>query len=150
PYPQAYTAIKQGWVERLRIENIPNYDKVLPLFNKLKNRQPWDPGEGIHSVPAQMVSRGVAFNTKFIKGPRNSLDELWGSEFGERLSIYNNMSWMVGNGAFHTGQDPNNIGDLEKVWDALRAQRKNAGRYFNNLVEAAELFKTEVAWIAPL
>lgn len=149
-YPTAFTAIRQGWVEPLRIENIPNYASVLPIFNKQQRPVPWDPGQDIHSAPSQMVSRGIAYNPKFIARKLDSIAELWSAETGRRISIFNNTSWMIGNAAFHTGQDPNAIADLDKVWAALRDQRKVVGRYFNNLVEGQELFKNETAWIAPL
>ena len=44
----SYSAIKQGLVERLRVENIPNFKTVLPIFNKLDRPVSFDPGEGIH------------------------------------------------------------------------------------------------------
>lgn len=149
-YPTAFTATRQGWVEPLRIENIPNYSSVLPIFNKQQRPVPWDPGEGIHSAPAQMVSRGIAYSPRHINRRLDSLAELWSSELGQRIAIFNNTSWMIGNAAFRTGQDPNAITDLDKVWDALRAQRRVVGRYFNNLVEGQELFRNDTAWIAPL
>jgi spermidine/putrescine transport system substrate-binding protein len=149
-YPTAYTAIKQGWVEPLRVENIPNFASVLPSLNKTLRPVPWDPAPGVNAAPAQMVSRGIAYDPRKINRKLDSLSELWNPELGRRIAIFNNTSWMVGNGAFRTGQDPNAIADIEKVWEALREQRKVVGRYFNNLVEGQELFKNETAWIAPL
>jgi spermidine/putrescine transport system substrate-binding protein len=149
-YPTAYTATRQGWVEPLRVENIPNYASVLPIFNKQQRPVPWDPGDGIHAAPAQMVSRGIAYDPAHINRRLETLAELWNGDIGQRIAIFNNTSWMVGNAAFRTGQDPNAIADLDKVWDALRAQRRVVGRYFNNLVEGQEMFRNGTAWIAPL
>jgi len=150
PYPQAFSAIQQGWVEPFRIDNIPNYKSVLSPVNKLERPVPWDPGPDIHSAPAGLVSRGIAYNPKFINRKLESLDEIWSQELGHRIGIINDTSWIVGNCAFHTGQDPNDIKDIEKVWATLRDQRKIVGRYFANLVEGQEMFKNETAWIETL
>lgn len=149
-YPTAYTAAKEGWVEPLRLENIPSFAQVLRPLNKMYSPVPWEPNDEVHGAPAQMVSRGIAYNEERIDRDLDSLDELWNPEIGERIAIFNNTSWMVGNGAFKTGQDPNAIGDLNALWNALSEQRGVVGRYFNNLVEGQEVLRNDSAWIAPL
>jgi spermidine/putrescine transport system substrate-binding protein len=145
----SYAAIQQGLVETLRIANIPNYNTVLPVFNKLQRPVPWDPGPDVHGAPGQLASRGVTYNTKFIKRDLTLLEELWNPEFKGRLGIVTNTQWMVANGAYRTGQDANKIPDLEKVWQSLREQRPLVGRYYSNNAEGQELFKNETMWISP-
>ncbi len=145
----SYSAIKQGLVEPLRLENIPSYKRTLPKFNKLQNPVPWDPGTDIHGAPAEYVPRGIGYNPKFVKRELTSLRELWNPEFKGKLGMYNNVQWMMANACFYTGQDINKIADLGKIWAALREQHKLVTRYFDNWAEGMELMQNETMWISP-
>ena len=145
----SYSAIKQGLVEPLRIENIPNLKTVLPIFNKLERPVPWDPGEGVHGAPGQYVARGITYNTKLIKRDINSVADLWNPEFTGKLGIFTVTQWLMLNAGFYTGQDMNNFKDLDAIWKALADQRKIVGRYYGNLAEGQELFVNETISISP-
>jgi spermidine/putrescine transport system substrate-binding protein len=145
----SYSAIKQDLVEPLRLENIPSYQKLYPLFNKLQKPVPWDPGKDVHGAPAEYVARGVGYNTKLIKRELTSVRELWNSEFKGRVGIYNNVQWMMVNACFYTGQDTSKIQDLGKIWTALKEQHKLVNRYFDNWAEGMELMQNETIWLSP-
>jgi spermidine/putrescine-binding protein len=136
----SFSAIKQGLVEPLRVDNIPNLKTVLPVFNKLERPVPWDPGEGVHGAPGQYVARGITYNTKEIKRDINSIAELWNPEFKGKQGVFTVTQWMMLNAAFYTRQDMNDMKDLEAIWKALREQRPLVGRYYSNLAEGQELF----------
>jgi spermidine/putrescine-binding protein len=136
----SFSAIKQGLVEPLRVENIPNLKTVLPVFNKLERPVPWDPGEGIHGAPGQYVARGITYNTKEIKRDINSITELWNPEFKGKQGVFTVTQWMMLNAAFYTHQNMNDMKDLEAIWKALKDQRPLVGRYYSNLAEGQELF----------
>ena len=145
----SYSAIKQGLVEPLRTENIPNLKTVLPIFNKLERPVPWDPGEGVHGAPGQYVARGITYNAKLIKRDINSVADLWNPEFTGKLGIFSVTQWIMLNAGFYTGQDMNNFKDLDAIWKALADQRKIVGRYYGNLAEGQELFVNETISISP-
>jgi spermidine/putrescine-binding protein len=145
----SYSAIKQGLVEPLRLENIPNLKTVLPIFNKLDHPVPWDPGEGIHGAPGQYVARGITYNTKQIKRDIDSVTELWNPEFAGKLGIFSITQWMMLNAGFYTGQGMNDFKDLDTIWKALGEQRKIVGRYYGNLAEGQELFVNGTIAISP-
>ena len=136
----SYSAIKQGLVERLRVENIPNFKTVLPIFNKLERPVSFDPGEGIHGAPGQYVARGITYNTKLIKRDINSVADLWNPEFKGKMGVFAITQWMMLNAGFYKGQSMNNFTDLEVIWQALRDQKPLVGRYYSNLAEGQELF----------
>jgi len=145
----SYSAIKQGLVEPLRIENIPNLKTVLPIFNKLERPVPWDPGPDVHGAPGQYVARGITYNTKRITREINSVADLWNPEFTGKLGIFTVTQWMMLNAGFYTGQNWNNFTDLDAIWKALGDQRKIVGRYYGNLAEGQELFVNETITISP-
>ncbi|HMK67504.1 MAG TPA: extracellular solute-binding protein [Stellaceae bacterium] len=145
----SYSAIKQGLVEPLRVENIPNLKTVLPIFNKLERAVPWDPGPDIHGAPGQYVARGITYNTKLIKRDITSVADLWNPEFTGKLGIFSITQWMMLNAGFYTSQDMNNFKDLDAIWKALAEQRKIVGRYYGNLAEGQELFVNETISISP-
>jgi len=145
----SYSAIKQGLVEPLRVENIPNLKTVLPIFNKLERPVPWDPGPDIHGAPGQYVARGITYNTKLIKREINSVADLWNPEFTGKLGIFTVTQWMMLNAGFYTRQDMNNFKDIDAIWKALGDQRKIVGRYYSNLAEGQELFVNETISISP-
>jgi spermidine/putrescine transport system substrate-binding protein len=145
----SYSAIKQGLVEPLRVENIPNLKTVLPIFNKLERPVPWDPGTDVHGAPGQYVARGITYNTKLVKREINSVADLWNPEFTGKLGIFSVTQWMMLNAGFYTGQDMNGFKDLDAIWKALSEQRKIVGRYYSNLAEGQELFVNETISISP-
>jgi spermidine/putrescine-binding protein len=145
----SYSAIKQGLVEPLRVENIPNLKTVLPIFNKLERPVPWDPGTDVHGAPGQYVARGITYNAKLVKREINSVADLWNPEFTGKLGIFSVTQWMMLNAGFYTGQDMNGFKDLDAIWKALREQRKIVGRYYSNLAEGQELFVNETISISP-
>jgi spermidine/putrescine-binding protein len=145
----SYSAIKQGLVEPLRVENIPNLKTVLPIFNKLERPVPWDPGTDVHGAPGQYVARGITYNAKLVKREINSVADLWNPEFTGKLGIFSVTQWMMLNAGFYTGQDMNGFKDLNAIWKALSEQRKIVGRYYSNLAEGQELFVNETISISP-
>jgi spermidine/putrescine transport system substrate-binding protein len=145
----SYSAIKQGLVEPLRVENIPNLNTVLPIFNKLSRPVPWDPGPDVHGAPGQYVARGITYNTKLIKRDIDSVADLWNLQFTDKLGIFKITQWMMLNAGFYTGQDMNNFKDIDAIWKALADQRKIVGRYYGNLAEGQELFVNQTISISP-
>lgn len=146
----AYPAVEQGLVQPLRLENIPNAKSVISIFNKKTAKLPWDPGEGVHGLPAEIVPRNMGWNRKQIPGELTSIKELWNPAYKGKLGMYANTQWMIASACFYSGQDPNKIQDLDKVWRLLSEQKKIVGRYSDNWSEIMELYENQTISISPL
>jgi len=145
----AYSAIVQGLVEPLRTENIPGLKSVLPTFNKLEGPVPWDPGKEVHGAPAEYVPRGIGYSAKHFPDGLDSLEALWQTPKSGNLGIFTNTQWQMANACFMSGQDFNNIQDLDKIWSLLKEQHKSVHRYFGNWAEGMELFENGTISVAP-
>jgi spermidine/putrescine transport system substrate-binding protein len=145
----SYSAIVQGLVEPLRVENIPGLKSVLPTFNKLQGPVPWDPGEDIHGAPAEYVPRGIGYNRDLFPDGLDSLKALWDSSSKAKLGMYTNTQWQMVNACIMSGQDFNNIQDIDKVWSLLEDQHKLVDRYFGNWAEGMELYENGTIEVSP-
>ncbi|MEE4362308.1 MAG: extracellular solute-binding protein [Desulfotignum sp.] len=109
----------------------------------------------LSAVPYDLGQTGIAYNTKHIS--KEKAEELgasllydkslkgklgsWGGDFRTNM-------WYA---ALHTGQSPNNITDLDAVWDVLTEQRGMMKKYWASgselmsLLANGEIYAT-VAW----
>lgn len=109
----------------------------------------------LSAVPYDLGQTGIAYNTEQIskeKAEKLGASLLWDKELKGKLGSWGgdfrtNM-WYA---ALHTGQSPNDIKDLEAVWDALREQRDLIKKYWSSgaelmsLLANGEIYAT-VAW----
>jgi spermidine/putrescine transport system substrate-binding protein len=131
---------------------IPNLQKVMvPMMNALR-----DLSDGkLSAVPYDLGQTGIAYNTKYIskeKAEKMGVSLLWDKDLKGRLGSwgadYRTNMWY---GALYTGQSPNNITNLDAVWDALREQRALMKKYWESgaelmsLLAGDEIYAT-VAW----
>jgi len=109
----------------------------------------------LSAVPYDLGQTGIAYNTEQIskeKAEKLGASLLWDKDLKGKLGSWEgdfrtNM-WYA---ALHTGQSPNDIKDLNAVWDALREQRDLMKKYWSSgaelmsLLANGEIFAT-VAW----
>ena len=109
----------------------------------------------LSAVPYDLGQTGIAYNTEMIskeKAEKLGASLLWDQELKGKLGSWGgdfrtNM-WYA---ALHTGQSPNNITDLDAVWDALKEQRGLMKKYWESgselmsLLGNGEIYAT-VAW----
>ncbi len=109
----------------------------------------------LSAVPYDLGQTGIAYNTEQIskeKAEKLGASLLWDKELKGKLGSWEgdfrtNM-WYA---ALHTGQSPNDIKDLDAVWDALREQRDLMKKYWSSgaelmsLLANGEIYAT-VAW----
>ncbi len=109
----------------------------------------------LSAVPYDLGQTGIAYNTKHIS--KEKAEELgasllydkslkgklgsWGGDFRTNM-------WYA---ALHTGQSPNNITDVDAVWDALTEQRSMMKKYWASGSELMSLLangeiSATVAW----
>ena len=109
----------------------------------------------LSAVPYDLGQTGIAYNTDMIskdKAEKLGASLLWDQELKGKLGSWGadfrtNM-WYA---ALYTGQSPNNITDLDAVWDALKEQRGLMKKYWESgselmsLLGNGEIYAT-VAW----
>lgn len=137
-----YTGVKQGVFEELRLNNIPNF---MNLVQKLQ-KPSYDPGPGIHSVPDVYGSNAIVYNTKHVEKPKG-WDVLWDERYKGRIAVRDSAIYREFFTALYLGQDPNNLTDVEKVYEAWRRQRPLVLKYYGGTSEMQTLIANQEAWV---
>lgn len=109
-----YIGARQGLFEPLQLENIPNFKNLLPVLQK----PPYDPGPGVHSVPDVYGANAIVYNTKFVEKP-DSWAVCWDPRYKGRIVVRDAAIYRVFLTALYVGQDPNNLADVEKVYEEI-------------------------------
>ncbi|MFC6486849.1 ABC transporter substrate-binding protein [Nitratireductor sp. GCM10026969] len=131
----------------LNEDNIPNLANVIPalqdVFRKITDGK-------LSAVPYDYGTTGLAYNRKHIsddemkeKGAKILLDEAYKGKIGG-WSDWKTRVWY---GALQTGQDPNNIEDIEAVWDAIRTNRDLVLKYWGSGAELMSLLAEEEIYV---
>ena len=128
-----------GYNSELNRENIPNLEYVIPkLIDVLAN---YSDGK-LSAVPYDYGTTGIAYNRDVIsdeeaqeKGASLLIDEAYKGKIGG-WSDWRTRIWMA---ALQTGQDPNDIQDMDAVWDAIRTHRDLALKYWTSGAELMSL-----------
>ena len=141
-----------GFNSVLDESQIPNLKNVLPKM--IETLRAITDGK-LSAVPYDYGQTGIAYNTKYVskeKAEELGAALLWDKELKEKLGSWGgdfrtNM-WYA---ALYTGQSPNDIQDLDAVWDALRQQREMMKKYWASGSELMSLLANDeiyatVAW----
>ena len=141
-----------GFSSVLDESKIPNLKKVMPAM--IKPLREITNGT-LSAVPYDLGQTGIAYNTKYIskeKAEKLGVGLLWDKDLNGKLGSWGgdfrtNM-WYA---ALHTGQSPNDIKDLDAVWEALRQQRGMVKKYWGSGAELMSLLANDeiyatVAW----
>ena len=141
-----------GFAAVLDESKIPNLKNVMEsMITPLREIT----GGTLSAVPYDLGQTGIAYNTEFVskeKAEKLGASLLWDKELKGKLGSWGgdfrtNM-WYA---ALHTGQSPNDMKDLDAVWDALREQRDLIKKYWSSgaelmsLLANGEIYAT-VAW----
>jgi spermidine/putrescine transport system substrate-binding protein len=137
-----YIAVKQGLCEELDLNNIPNYKNLMSKLQKPS----YDPGPGVHSVPDVFGSQAIAYNTKYVEKP-DSWAVLWNPKYKGRICVRDAAIYRVFTTALYLGQNPNQISDIAKIYDAMRAQRPLVLKYWGGTTEMQNLLANGEAWV---
>jgi len=132
-----------GLSTELNEENIPNLELVIPALVEVL-RKPT--GGSLSAVPYDYGTTGLAYNRKYIsdeemreKGAGILIDPAHKGKIGG-WGEWKTRIWYA---ALQTGQDPNAIQDMEAVWDAVRAHRDLALKYWGSGAELMSLLAEE-------
>ena len=136
-----------GFSSSLNRDNIPNLDIVIP---KLVDVYRTVSGDQLSCVPYDYGTTGLAYNRKYIsdeemkeQGARILLNEKYKGKIGG-WSDWRTRIWY---GALQTDQDPNNIQDMDAVWDAIRQHRDLALKYWGSGAELMSLLGEEEIYV---
>ena len=143
---------KLGFGVKLDESKIPNLKNVMPKMTETLRKITKG---SLSAVPFDLGQTGIAYNTDKIskaKAEKLGASLLWDKSLKGKLGSWGgdfrtNM-WYA---ALHTGQSPNNITDLNAVWDALKEQRGLMKKYWASgselmsLLGNGDIYAT-VAW----
>ncbi len=123
----------------LNLANIPNMELVMPALTSAFRRITPD---SLSAVPYNYGTTGIAYNRAVIsdeemaeKGAAILIDPAYSGKIGG----WTDWRTRVWYGALQTGQDPNDIQDMEAVWDAVRTHRDLALKYWTSGAELMSL-----------
>jgi spermidine/putrescine transport system substrate-binding protein len=131
-----------GWTSEINEANIPNMANVLPAmiepFRKLTPK--------ISTAPYDYGTTGIAYNTKYIseaEAKEKGANLLVDKKYAGKIGAYGSMITRVWYGALQTGQDPNNVQDIEAVWAKVREARDMTKKYWGSGAELMDLLAKE-------
>ena len=136
-----------GLTVELNTDNIPNRAMVMDALTDAYRRVTPD---YLSAVPYNYGTTGLAYNRKYIsdeemkeKGASILIDEAYKDKIGG-WSDWRTRIWY---GALQTDQDPNNITDMDAVWDAIRSHRDLALKYWGSGAELMSLLAEEEIYV---
>ncbi len=127
--------------------NIPNLKNVISsLIEPLRKIT----GGTISAVPYDYGTTGIAYNRKHIsdeeakaKGAKLMVDEAYKGKIGG----WGEWKTRIWYGALQSDQDPNNIKDIDAVWDMIRSHRDLALKYWSSGAELMSLLAEEEIYV---
>ena len=136
-----------GLTSELNEANIPNLSNVIPalqdVFRKITDGK-------LSAVPYDYGTTSLAYNRKFIsddevkeKGAKILLDPKYKGKIGG-WSDWKTRIWY---GALQTDQDPNDIKNIDAVWDAIRTNRDLVLKYWTSGAELMSLLTEEEIYV---
>jgi spermidine/putrescine transport system substrate-binding protein len=132
-----------GWNSEINEANIPNLKLLMPaMIEPYRKVTP----KALSCAPYDFGTSGIAYNTKYISkdeveklGPNILLDPRYK---GKVAGDYE-MQQRVWYGALQSGQDPNNIKDIDAVWEKCRQSRDLVKKYWQSGAELQDLLSKE-------
>ena len=138
-----------GLTSELNEANIPNLQYVIPklidVFRGVTDGK-------LSCVPYDYGTTGLAYNRKYIsddemkeKGAKILIDDKYKGKIGG----WGDWRTRIWYGALATDQDPNEIKDMDAVWDAIRQHRDLVLKYWGSgaelmsLLAEGEIYVTE-------
>ncbi|TPI12688.1 ABC transporter substrate-binding protein [Mesorhizobium sp. B4-1-3] len=130
--------VNGGLTSEINEANIPNMANVLqPMIEPFRKLTP-----KLSAVPYDYGTTGIAYNTTVIspeeakeKGAQLLLDKKYAGKVGG----YSDMTTRVWYAALATGQDPNNLKDMDAIWAKVRETRDLAKKFWSSGAELMDL-----------
>ncbi|SOD97175.1 extracellular solute-binding protein [Caenispirillum bisanense] len=140
-----------GYGVELNEKNIPNLALVMPALMKPYREVT---NGTLSAAPYDYGTTGIAYNRDHVSDEEvkeMGAKILWSEKYKNKIGGWNDWRTRIWYAALATGQDPNNIQDMDAVWESLRDHRKNLLKYWTSgaelmsLLASGEIYLTE-AW----
>ena len=136
-----------GLSSEINEANVPNLKNVIvslqDVFRKVS-------GGKLSAVPYDYGTTGIAYNRKYIsddeakaKGAKLLIDQAYKG----KTAGWGEWKTRVWYGALQSDQDPNNIQDIDAVWDKVREHRDLAKKYWSSGAELMSLLAEEEIYV---
>ncbi|TGQ10848.1 extracellular solute-binding protein [Mesorhizobium sp. M00.F.Ca.ET.217.01.1.1] len=130
--------VNNGMNSEINEANIPNMANVMQAmiepFRKLTPK--------LSAVPYDYGTTGIAFNTKVIS-PEEAKEKgaglLLDKKYAGKIGGYADMDTRVWYAALATGQDPNDIKDMDIIWAKVREMRDLVKKFWSSGAELMDL-----------
>lgn len=112
--------IDEGLLEKINMENVPNYKYIDPMFKGLDH----DPNNE-YSVPYMWGTLGILYNTKMVQGPIDGWDDLWDPRYSKQILMVDSIRDAIGVALQKLGYSLNSTDpkELEAAKKALIEQK---------------------------
>ena len=146
-----YSAIKQGLVEPLRVDNIDTWGNLLQVFQDYKASKADDQN---YAAPMYYGTVGMVYNSDEVSGsPPFSWSKTWESGFENKLTLEGFAFVRVFTTALALGMDPNRMeGDagsyeegIDQVYDKMAEQHELVKKYWTSGQEQTTLYSNGTA-----
>ena len=143
--------IDLGFGVELDESKIPNLKYVMKSMIKPYRALS---GGTLSAVPYDYGQTTICYNSKYIskeKAKSLGVKLLWDKSLKGKLGSLSSNKGNIWYAALYTGQHPNDIKDLDAVWNALREQRNLIKKYWSSGAELMSLLANEeiyatIAW----
>ncbi len=136
-----------GLSVELNEANIPNLGLCIPALSDAFRAISGGP---LSAVPYDYGTTGIAYNRAYISDEEAQAQGarlLINPDYGGRIGGWADWRTRIWYGALQTDQDPNNIQDMDAVWDAVRQHRDLALRYWTSGAELMSLLAEEEIYV---
>jgi len=130
--------VNAGVNSEINEANIPNMKNVLePMIEPFRKITP-----KISAVPYDYGTTGIAYNNKVIseeEAKEKGVGLLFDEKYKGKVGGYSDMTTRVWYAALQSGQDPNDIKDMDAVWAKVRENRDLAKKFWSSGAELMDL-----------
>lgn len=130
--------VNAGVNSEINEANIPNMKNVLePMIAPFRKITP-----KISAVPYDYGTTGIAYNNKVVsdeEAKEKGVGLLFDEKYKGKVGGYADMTTRVWYAALQSGQDPNDIKDMDAVWAKVRENRDLAKKFWSSGAELMDL-----------
>jgi spermidine/putrescine transport system substrate-binding protein len=131
-----------GYTTQINEANIPNLSLVMPaMIEPFRAITP-----KLSAAPYDYGTTGIAYNSKVIsaeEAKEKGANLLIDAKYKGRIGGYGDSTTRIWYAALQTGQDPNNVEDIEAVWAKVRENRDLVKKYWSSGAELMDLLSKE-------
>ena len=131
-----------GCLSEINEANIPNLANVMPAmiepFRKMTPK--------LSAAPYDYGTTGIAYNTKVIsqdEAKEKGANLLIDKKYEDKIGGFGDKNTRVWYAALQSGQNPNDVKDIEAVWAKVRESRDLTKKYWGSGAELMDLLAKE-------